>query len=164
MHTSLAVVAEIMVGLGGGASGTGGGGGRPEEEDDDLTVGVFARVKGGDSRDPSIVVRRRYDVQQDMQVKNLEFSLDWVFDDDAMQEEVYQIVAERRVARILRGYNVCLLAYGQTGSGKTYTMFGPEGCSTTGRAATPRCTAWRRARSERSSRASKRARPSRGTS
>ena len=108
------------------ARGTGGGGGRPEEEDDDLTVGVFARVKGGDSRDPSIVVRRRYDVQQDMQVKNLEFSLDWVFDDDAVQEEVYQIVAERRVARILRGYNVCLLAYGQTGSGKTYTMFGPE--------------------------------------
>ena len=31
---------------------------------------------------------------------------------------------QERVARVLEGYNVCILAYGQTGSGKTHTMFG----------------------------------------
>ena len=50
-----------------------------------------------------------------------------VFDTDASQEEVYEIVAERRVALVVHGYNVCLLAYGQTGSGKTHTIFGPAG-------------------------------------
>ena len=30
------------------------------------------------------------------------------------------------MARVLEGYNVCILAYGQTGSGKTHTMFGPD--------------------------------------
>ena len=88
----------------------------------DSAIGVFARVRPGSEmgvRDPSITVRKRYEVQQDIQVRNLEFSMEWVFDSDATQEEVYEVVAERRVAKMLQGYNVCLLAYGQTGSGKT---------------------------------------------
>ena len=86
-----------------------------ELDDSDLAaVGVFARIRPGSDapRDPSIVVRKRYDVAQDLQVRNLEFSLDWIFDSDASQEELYEIVAEQRVARMLRGYNVSLLAYG----------------------------------------------------
>ena len=55
-------------------------------------------------------------------IRNLEFTLDWVFDGHASQEDVYTIVARERVTRVLKGYNVCILAYGQTGSGKTHTM------------------------------------------
>ena len=86
-------------------------------------------------------------------MRNLEFSLDWVFDEHAPQQDVFDRVAkasacpslasprlasprltsartlsphQERVARVLEGYNVCILAYGQTGSGKTHTMFGPD--------------------------------------
>ena len=92
----------------------------------DLSIGVYARVKPSNNRADSIVVSRRFEQQKDLQIRNLEFTLDWVFDTDASQEDVYSIVAEQRVMRVLQGYNVCLLAYGQTGSGKTYTMFGPD--------------------------------------
>ena len=57
--------------------------------------------------------------------RNLECSLDWVFDEDAAQEDVYEVAARERVAGVLDGYNATLLAYGQTGSGKTHTMYGP---------------------------------------
>ena len=96
---------------------------------DDLnSVGVFARFRpGADApRDKSIVVRKRFGTQQDVQVRNPEFTLDYIFDTDASQDEVYEIVAEQRVARVVQGYNVCLLAYGQTGSGKTHTIYGPD--------------------------------------
>ena len=92
----------------------------------ELNIGVYARVKQSKGRDDSIVVSRRFDQQKDLKIRNLEFTLDWVFDSDASQEDVYSIVAEQRVMRVLQGYNVCLLCYGQTGSGKTYTMFGPD--------------------------------------
>ena len=90
-------------------------------------IGVYARVRPGPAGITNeIIVRKSYGVQKDVQVRNLEFSMDWVFDEDATQQEVYDIVGERRVQRVLQGYNVCLLAYGQTGSGKTFTMFGPD--------------------------------------
>ena len=44
-----------------------------------------------------------------------------VFDADASQEDVYEVVGRERVARVTEGFNVCILAYGQTGSGKTHT-------------------------------------------
>lgn len=59
-------------------------------------------------------------------VRNLEFTLDRIFDERASQEEVYEVVGRDRVAQVVKGFNVCLVAYGQTGSGKTHTMFGPE--------------------------------------
>ena len=59
-------------------------------------------------------------------MRNLEFSLDWVFDQNTPQKEVYEILGRDRVARVSQGFNVCILAYGQTGSGKTHTMFGPD--------------------------------------
>lgn len=95
-------------------------------------IGVYARLRpenqnGSGDRDKSITLRRRYEQQRNIQVRNLEFSMDWVFDTDSTQQEVYEIVAEQRVSKVLEGYNVCLLAYGQTGSGKTYSMYGSEG-------------------------------------
>lgn len=102
----------------------------PSEADAELeSIGVYARVRPQRARHKSsadaseeIVVKRRFEQQKSVQVRNLEFSMDWIFDMDATQEEVYAIVGEPRVARVLQGYNCCLLAYGQTGSGKTYTM------------------------------------------
>ena len=43
------------------------------------TMGIYARFRPGDRlpRDQSIIVRTRYDLQQDVQVRNLEFSVDW---------------------------------------------------------------------------------------
>lgn len=87
------------------------------------TVSVYAKIRP--SAGPSaeeVVVKRRFDQQKSIQARNLEFSLDWVWDKDATQEEVYALVGSARVARVMEGCNVCLIAYGQTGSGKTYTM------------------------------------------
>ena len=93
-------------------------------------VGVYARLRpdldSSAPRDDSIIVKKRFDQQRTVQVRNLEFSLDWVWDADAPQEEVYEILGRERVARVMHGYNLCIIAYGQTGSGKTYTMFGPD--------------------------------------
>ena len=80
-------------------------------------VGVYARLRPdldrAAPRDDSIVVKKRFDQQRTVQVRNLEFSLDWVWDADGSQEEVYDIVGRDRIARVLQGYNVCLVAYGQ---------------------------------------------------
>ena len=70
-------------------------------------------------------MKNRFGEQRTCTVRNLEFSLDWVFDEDAAQEDVYEVAARERVAGVLDGYNATLLAYGQTGSGKTHTMYGP---------------------------------------
>ena len=59
-------------------------------------------------------------------MRNLEFVLDWCWDQDATQEEVYNRGLRERVAWVLDGFNTTILMYGQTGSGKTHTMFGPD--------------------------------------
>ena len=62
-----------------------------------------------------------------LQVRNLEFSLDHAFSEDATQKEVYDIVCRQAASQVLQGLSVCVLAYGQTGSGKTHTMLGSDG-------------------------------------
>ncbi len=57
----------------------------------------------------------------------VEFSIDHAFDENATQEQVYDMVGAGLVSNVLEGYNATCIAYGQTGSGKTYTMLGPEG-------------------------------------
>jgi kinesin family protein 4/21/27 len=83
-------------------------------------VGVYARLRpdldSSAPRDDSIIVKKRFDQQRTVQVRNLEFSLDWVWDADAAQEEVYEILGRERVARVMHGYNLCIIAYGQTGT------------------------------------------------
>ena len=93
------------------------------------SIGVYARIKpdaNGAEPEGVSVVRDEAQQQKAILVRNLEFSLDWVFDRDAAQADVYEVVGRERVARVMDGYNVCILAYGQTGSGKTHTMFGPD--------------------------------------
>jgi kinesin family protein 3/17 len=53
-----------------------------------------------------------------------EFTFDYVYDDEASQEEVYVNTARLSVCSALEGYNATIFAYGQTGTGKTYTMEG----------------------------------------
>ena len=97
------------------------------------SIGVFGRIRPelgnrlktastADAEAEGISVLGQNEPQQVL-VRNLEFSLDWVFDRDASQEEVFDVVAKERVARVTSCFNVSIVAYGQTGSGKTYTMF-----------------------------------------
>eukprot|EP00826_Nyctotherus_ovalis_P022017 TRINITY_DN17208_c0_g1_i3.p1 TRINITY_DN17208_c0_g1~~TRINITY_DN17208_c0_g1_i3.p1 ORF type:complete len:716 (-),score=267.91 TRINITY_DN17208_c0_g1_i3:108-2255(-) len=52
------------------------------------------------------------------------FNFDHVFDSDAKQSEVYEVVGKPIIESLMEGFNGCVLAYGQTSSGKTYTMQG----------------------------------------
>ncbi|KAF8288687.1 putative kinesin [Trypanosoma cruzi] len=52
------------------------------------------------------------------------FSYDAVFDEDTLQEEIYEELAMDVVDDVLRGTNATILTYGQTGSGKTHTVLG----------------------------------------
>ena len=47
-------------------------------------------------------------------MRNLEFSLDWIFQEEESQEDIYAISAHDRVTAVLAGYNATLIAYGQT--------------------------------------------------
>ena len=90
-------------------------------------IGVFARLKPvGDAQRGEVEVPKRFGKQKSVQMRNLEFSLDWIFTETEPQKDVYQIAAYDRVSSVLAGYNATILAYGQTGSGKTHTMFGPD--------------------------------------
>ena len=99
------------------------------DDNSQTNVEVFARLRPGDSSEGSseVSVPSRFGQQKHVQVRNLEFSLDWIFDTDGQQEDVYEIAGRDRVTSVLEGYNSTLLCYGQTGSGKTHTMFGPPG-------------------------------------
>ncbi|CAO3700832.1 hypothetical protein G6F70_002161 [Rhizopus microsporus] len=50
------------------------------------------------------------------------FTYDYVFSNEARQEEVYQKAAAPLLEKFIEGFNATILAYGQTGSGKTYSM------------------------------------------
>lgn len=54
--------------------------------------------------------------------KDKSFKFDRVFDQDADQEEIYDVCTRNLILGCFEGYNATVLAYGQTGSGKTYTM------------------------------------------
>ena len=60
-----------------------------------------------------------------VQIRNLEFCLDRIFDDDS-QDAIYRACCEPSVSSVVDGLNATILAFGQTGAGKTYSMFGSE--------------------------------------
>ena len=102
--------------------------GAPESE----SIAVFARLKpvGPSDTRGEVDVPTRFGKQKAVQVRNLEFNLDWIFTDTNTQENLYNIAAHDRVAAVLAGYNATILAYGQTGAGKTHTMV--RSCSSKG--------------------------------
>ncbi|KAJ8921643.1 hypothetical protein NQ315_010552 [Exocentrus adspersus] len=56
--------------------------------------------------------------------KNKIFTYDAVYDENSIQQNIYDETVRPLVASVLEGYNGCVFAYGQTGTGKTYTMEG----------------------------------------
>lgn len=54
------------------------------------------------------------------------FTFDRVFDEDASQNDIFEVVGAPIIEACLEGYNGTIFAYGQTGSGKTFTMQGPD--------------------------------------
>jgi len=59
-----------------------------------------------------------------------EFAFNKIFDKDARQEDIFNLVAAPTVHSALDGFNGTIFAYGQTGSGKTFTITGgPERCA-----------------------------------
>lgn len=58
------------------------------------------------------------------QREHYNFSFTGIFDMDAKQDVVFEVVAKKVVSGVLDGYNGTIFAYGQTGSGKTYTITG----------------------------------------
>ena len=90
---------------------------------------VFARIRPSSSpveKPTDLVVPKRFGEQRTVRAKNLEFLLDWVWDAEDSQLDVYERGVGERVSWVLQGYNATVLAYGQTGSGKTHTMYGPD--------------------------------------
>ena len=52
------------------------------------------------------------------------YKYDFIFDEKASQEKVYESTSYHLIPYILEGYNATIFAYGATGTGKTYTMLG----------------------------------------
>lgn len=56
-----------------------------------------------------------------------QYLFDYIFDKNATQEHVFEMIGKELIHHLLDGSSVCLLAYGQVDSGKTYTVFGKDG-------------------------------------
>lgn len=54
------------------------------------------------------------------------FTFDAAYNEDVMQQELFEDTAQPIVAFTFEGYNGTIFAYGQTGTGKTHTMEGEE--------------------------------------
>jgi kinesin family protein 18/19 len=54
--------------------------------------------------------------------KDIKFTFDKVFEENASQEEVYASTTRDLLNGILEGYNSTVFAYGATGCGKTHTI------------------------------------------
>ncbi|TSL68176.1 Kinesin-like protein kif7 [Bagarius yarrelli] len=50
------------------------------------------------------------------------FHFDFVFEESAIQEDVYAACVQPLIEAFFQGFNATVFAYGQTGSGKTYTI------------------------------------------
>ena len=68
-----------------------------------------------------IFVRKPYSDEAPKQ-----FTFDYVYDWNSLQESIYDQTASPIIANVLEGYNGTIFAYGQTGTGKTHTMTGKE--------------------------------------
>jgi kinesin family member 13 len=57
-------------------------------------------------------------------LKQKTFTYDFVYDQQAGQDNIFTDIGQKVVAHVVEGYNATIFAYGQTGSGKTHTMMG----------------------------------------
>lgn len=105
------------------------------------TIQIFCRVKptkakkalyeieSRDSGDQLLMQVPKEDLEGFVNNKKNEykFKFDKIFDQNCVQEDIFESVAEPVIDNVLSGYNGTIFAYGQTGSGKTFTITGgPE--------------------------------------
>ena len=56
-----------------------------------------------------------------------EFSFDYTYDDDSIQQTVYDNLGAPLLNKAFEGWNGTIFAYGQTGAGKSYSFVGYAG-------------------------------------
>ncbi|CAD8179404.1 unnamed protein product [Paramecium pentaurelia] len=59
-------------------------------------------------------------------LKETNFAFDFVFDQWAPQQKIYENTTEFLLEGVLEGFNTTVFCYGATGSGKTFTMIGTQ--------------------------------------
>lgn len=88
-------------------------------------VRVYCRFRPLNSRETDKVVRIDQDVVHITSDRgDSSFEFDHVFNEEATQEDVYEVAGKPLIEEIFKGYNATVFAYGQSGSGKTTTMTG----------------------------------------
>lgn len=85
---------------------------------------VISQVNGDES---SLHMSERQHPSALEEISANRFVYDKVFDVNATQHDVMEVVGRRALQRVLKGYNGSVVCYGQSGSGKTYTMLGAKG-------------------------------------
>ena len=115
-----------------------------EEEKDNVKVdqrvcqvSVAVRVKPTPSQTPTTLIENNTLILNNPSTVQLDqlgiarykqqnnYNFDYLFDQQATQQEVYSACMPTLVEMVLKGVNATVFAYGITGSGKTYTMMGP---------------------------------------
>ncbi|CAD8110484.1 unnamed protein product [Paramecium sonneborni] len=66
------------------------------------------------------------DLLRKNRLKETNFAFDFVFDQFASQQMIYENTTEFLLEGVLEGYNTTVFCYGATGSGKTFTMIGTQ--------------------------------------
>ncbi|CAD8201892.1 unnamed protein product [Paramecium octaurelia] len=69
---------------------------------------------------------REEDLLRKNRLKETNFAFDFVFDQWAPQQMIYENTTEFLLEGVLEGYNTTVFCYGATGSGKTFTMIGNQ--------------------------------------
>lgn len=72
----------------------------------------------------ALPMKRRQRTAMDRRHKDLRFAFDRVFNEDATNQEVFELTTYSVVDSLLQGYNCSVFAYGATSAGKTHTMLG----------------------------------------
>ncbi len=54
------------------------------------------------------------------------FNFNTILKENHTQKDLFKIIAENAVTKIIEGHNACVISYGQTHSGKSYTIFGED--------------------------------------
>ncbi|KAL0230622.1 hypothetical protein PCE1_004179 [Barthelona sp. PCE] len=59
------------------------------------------------------------------QTQMYKYGFKHIFNEDTQQDEIFSVVGEKAIDKVMSGYNATIFAYGQTSSGKTHTLTGP---------------------------------------
>lgn len=93
---------------------------RPHDDDN-----PFVTVSLADSTlEFSVPEDEREILSENERLRDAEFHFHGILDEDATQEDVYELLAHDCVQSVTQGINATIIAYGQSGSGKSYSICG----------------------------------------